>query len=308
MSVPMFRLQGRELAFTDDARRVLDEAARALGASPDVNEHALFGERLYGPIDTLARYQEWGQFFFTQERANPNEVIRIIRDPYAVTAFEVSPSGEFYFNRPGYSYATIEWHTFRAGLEVTWRQLKFSGFSILERKMREVAEELARKRDALRKAALDAAVASISNHSVSVSGGVLTKAAVDSVLVDAMSNGYQLTIAAINSGRVVDMTGWTVSNVPLWQMLPDDLSRDMFQNLWVSGYGGVNWLASPSVPYNTVYLSAGPAETGWEWQSSGGVTHASDVDIRKGADYHVWEQDVAVHVENPYAVYRIVIS
>lgn len=301
MAIPMFELSGGQLRFKEEARRSLDELLQEVGASTEVDQHTLLGQRIYGPIETLAQYQEWARPFFLQETAEPNEVIRVARDVYTVMTMSVSPDGEFLFNRPGYTFTTISWQTFRVGLEISWRQQRTSGFPLLERKMREVAAEIARARDGVRQEAMDTALGSISGHT---SSGAFTKAAVDAILKDARQNGFDITIAAINSGTALAMGDWTVSSTPLWQMAPEGVQEEMLTTLWFSRYGGVNWLASPFVPADKVYFSSGPEYTGWEWSSAANPSYVGGVDIRRRVDLHTWELDVAVHVENPYALYR----
>lgn len=305
----ILEIKGSELRFTDSAREDLDRLVKSTGeaSGPDAMElHRLMGAKLYGPISKLAHYQEWARFFFMQETGTINDQIRIVQDTYAAVVYETSPDGQFLFNRPGYTYATVEWQTVDAGMEISWRQMRMSGFNLLQTKMQEVAEEFARKFDAMRQNAMDVSCAATTGHFPTVSTTV-TKASVDSILKLARQAGFDIGVAAANSGTLMDMSSWTIAANSMWQAGFIDKGPELFTNLWVSNYGGVNWFASKDVPSNYIYFSAGADKTGWEWTGQAPIT-MSDVDVVHKVDQHVWEIDKAFRVENAYALYRLQIT
>jgi hypothetical protein len=220
----------------------------------------------------------------------------------------VTPDGQFFFQRPGFYYATISWTAVDAGLELLWWDMEYGGWPVMQKKMREVADELARKRDTKRKSALDTAVASISGHATTVSGGAMTKASIDALLKLARQNGFDISLIVVNNGTIMDMSDWTIiSGVSMWE-LDEAKARELFSNLYVANYGGCTWLASKEVDSTLVYMSSGASNTGWEWHRSGDPRTYSEVDITQKVDRHAWEELMALHVDNPYALWKLTIT
>lgn len=272
--------------------------------------HEAMGAAVREPIRQLARYKEWTHVFFTPWSLAPTDDNRIPLDNPIGAAFISSPEGRPMMVTPGVQLWTRpSFYEIKAGLRIHWNLLKTAGWPILARRLEEVADDLARRRDAKRKAFLDAGVAAVTGHAVSVSGGKFTKASLDSFIVAAAQIGFPITQGAINPARLMDMTGWTngsTSALPYF-WAPQETSNQVYRNLWAEGYANIRWFASISVPMDQIYLSGDPAEIGYD-QDHGAGTSASDVDIEEGVDLHMIREEHAHYIGNNYNVWKITIT
>lgn len=288
----------------------IQELMRKTGLSDRREDHELMAQGVREPIRTLARYKQWTNIFFVDWALGPAEDNRIPLDNPIGSAFISSPEGRPQYITPGVQqYTRPNFFETKAGLQIFWAQLRTAGWPILQRRMEEAADDLARRLDVKARAILDAAIATASGHRTSISGGSLTKAGLDSVLKSAAQIGFPIVQAAINPGRLMDMTGWTqgsTSAIPHF-FAPESAREQVFRQLWADGYGNIRWFISHSVPMNSVYLSGDPAAVGYH-QNHGQAQSASDIDIDLGLDKHVVRQEDAYYVGNQYNLWEVFIE
>lgn len=293
-----------------DALAAIMDAMRTLGGSSIKEEHALMGAAVREPIRQLARYKQYTNGFFSDWPLAPTDDNRIPLDNPIGVAFQTAPDG-----RPEMITLGIQLWTrpsffeTKSGLRVPWNLLQTAAWPVLRRRMEETADDLQRRLDNKAKAIMDTAIATASGHAVTISGGSLTKAGLDSVLKSAAQIGFPITQAAINPSRLMDMTSWTqgsTSAIPFF--FSDEASRgQVFRQLYADGYGNIRWLVSHSVPVNSIYLGGEPEEIGYH-QNHGAAQSMSEVDIEEGVDKHVVRQNDAYYVGNAYNLWSITIT
>jgi hypothetical protein len=288
----------------------VQEWMRQIGMSSKREDHELFAASILAPIRTLARYKAWTQIFFAPQTFAPTEDNRVALDNPIGNAFISSPEGRPQVLQPGAQlYTTPSFFEVAYTLEVQWNMLRTTGWAFLQRRLEECTDAMASRVDVKARAILDAAIATVSGHRTSVSGGVLTKAGVDSTLKEAAAIGFPIVQAAINPARLMDMTGWTngSDSAHAFFRAPEWARDQVFKQLWADGYGNIRWFISHSVPRNSIYLSGDPIEIGYH-QDRGMAQSASDIDIERRVDKHaVWEEH-AFYVGNAYNLWEIIIQ
>jgi hypothetical protein len=193
----------------------------------------------------------------------------------------------------------------RAGLEIPWDADKW-GWDVISKKMMEVAEEFARKRDDIRRPLLDSAAVSQAGHIPTVASA-LTKASVDSIVKSAAGVGFPVVQVAVNTGTMMDMSGWTLpSNSMIAGAVPERVGSDILTRLFTPGYADLNWIVNHTIPSDYLYFSGPPAQVGYEFM--GGVRSASDQDIDHDLDKHNWRQEVAAYLGGSHNVWRLQIT
>ncbi len=279
---------------------------REIGNTQDVDMHTALGAAVREPIRTLARYKAWTQIFFAEDPRGPADDNRIPVDQPIGKAYATSPEGRPQLVRLGaQQWVRPTFSMLSTGLEVPWGILKTAGWAVLSRRMEESSDDLARKMDTKAKTALVAAL--LAGQTVSSSGSLL-KSAVDYVIKQSTMQGFPVVQAAINTARMMDMTGWTNgSTSALPYIWGPDKGDELFRNLFAQGYGNINWFLSHSVPYTEVWLSGAPAEVGYH-QTHGAPQSASQVDVMRMVDQHITYQDDAWYVGNAYNVWKIEIT
>lgn len=283
----------------------LDAIARQTGISTNKGDHELLGQQLADPIRQVADYVAWTEQFFLRKNYQDAEDNRVPVDSYLAVGFYTSPTGQVHYVRPGRAYVRPDFASISAGIEIGWRTQAQAGWNLLARKQLEASEELARKTDSLAQTALDASITTSGNTTATAAGGVLTKAAVDTAFATMAARGFPCKVVAVNSADAMDMTNWTLAN-SLLRWTPDQVEALTTRLYWAS-YGGATWYASPWVPASTVYLSAGPEKTGYH-QVRGGIITASDINIDKLIDKHIYYKEDAFYVANDYALHTITVT
>jgi len=297
--------QRGELIITAAGKQQINALLRRVGRSTDVNMHHQLAAALIEPIRKIAPYVEWTQTFFVQRNLKDGEDPALPLDDYTCAAFYTGPTGQALFTRPGRRYFRPDFTMIDVGLAIGWDDMANAGWDVLARKQVECAEELARKRDALAQAVLDAAVSSVAGHTPTVASS-MTKAAVDSIFASANAAGWQITQVVINTGRAMDMTSWTWPADGMWLTGPER-GEEILRQGYISNYGGAAWIARHTVPSNYVYFSVAPSMVGVKTQL-GDTRTASDVDIYKKEDHYVWDERLSYAVLNEYGLWRLEIT
>lgn len=257
------------------------------------------------PIRKVADYLEWTQHFFVPRSDPPGSFIRIVQDEYTAYAFMSSPDGGIMYTRPWRKYTTMEWRQIRCGMEFEWNIADW-GWDVVSAKLLEVAEELARRRDELRQPLLNAAAQSQAGHVPTVAT-TMTKAAIDSIIKTSTTNGFPVTQVAVNSGTLMDMSGWTLpANSMIAGSVPTEVGGSILTKLYNPGYGSLAWIANHTIPSNYLYFSGPANKVGWFW--SQGVRNVSEQDIDRDVDKHTWRQEVGAHVEGSHWVWRLEVT
>lgn len=302
--------KGGQWVMSAEDRREIDALLSRVGNSGDTDVHKLLAQKIIPPIKQIADYTEWTRGFWMSEDIGYNEVLRIAVDNPSMIALYTSPNGEVFYTRPGRTtYLSPEFSMIDCGLEIGWDDMAAAGWDIFGQKVKEAGEELARKRDAAAQVVLDAAVATVSGHSTTVTGGAMTKASVDAIFRLAATANWKITTVTMNSGDIMDMTDWVWSaSNGLWANNAPELTDQILRQFYVNNYGGANWLAYHTAPASKVYFTAEPATSGaYRWRR-GGMRTASDVDIDKKVDKHTWDEKWGHYWGNCYSVWGLTIS
>lgn len=272
--------------------------------------HANLAQGAREPISKLARYKSWTSMFFEDDPRGYGEDNAIPVDEQLGFAAISSTDG-----RPEMvTLGLTQWlrpifFEIKSGLRVPWATLKSAQWPVLRRLMERTADDLARKRDAKAKAVLDAQVAVVAGHAVNVSGGLLTKVAIDNIVKTSAEIGFPVTQVAINPSRLMDMTGWTngsTASLPYF-WTTERMGEQVFRQLYADGYANLRWFPTHSLAKNEIYLSGEPSELGYH-QHHGGADARSDVDIEEGVDKHVIREDHAYVQLNEYNIWKITIT
>jgi hypothetical protein len=308
--VDQIEYKNGQFTMTASARDRINAMMAEVGQSSDDKLHKLMATTIIGPIKQMADYIEWTGMFFQDQDVKPGEIVRIAKDSPVQLAFYTSSDGQVLFVRPGRgTYSTIDFQMVDAGMEVGWDDLTEAGWNVLEAKMKEVAMEFARKRDAAGLAVLDAACDVVTNHNPSVSGGKMTRTAVDAVFRLAAPTGFKISNVVLNPATMMDQAAWTFASATgMWNKLSDSTGDGALRNFSVSGYGGANWYTFAGCPASKVFFTATPAEMGAYRFRKGGMRTASDVDITRKVDLHTWDEKYGFYLGNPYSVYCLDIT
>lgn len=266
----------------------VDELLRQYGTAIDNDiraEHTALAASIVEPILQAVPYVRWTNQFYTQVAYGDLEDNRIPVEYYVTTAWESGPDAEALFVRPGFAWTRPSFHMYQTGIEMPWSVIAKSGWNILSRMMRRATEEIARKVDLAALSAMDVAIDALAGQGTVVAGGLMTKAGIDAVIKAANTAGFPMATMVVNSGTATDMAAW--SGGPFYNAaLPPETTRSILQTLYLGDYGGLRVLTNPFVPATLIYLGGDANAIGYEQVRGTGRT-ASDVDIRKGFDYHV---------------------
>ena len=303
-----FDFQKGRFVASEDALKHINLLLRQTGDSGDQETHKAMASTIIGPVLQIAEYEEWTSIFFAEQPVGDGEIVRIAYHKPVSTALFTSLNGEPLFSRPSRRYGSIEYSSIDAGLEIGWDDMRNAGWNVLERCIMDTGSELARKRDAMGKAILDAA-ATASSHTSNSTGSAMSKDAVDLVFKSAAGLGWKIDRVAINSGTIMDMTNWVLPANSMWRdSVPSGMGEQVVLNGYVSNYGGASWYAKTSVPSDKIYFSASPQKTFAKKFTRGDRRQASDINIFKRTDYHVWDETLSYYILNPYPIWCVTIT
>jgi hypothetical protein len=283
------------------------ELMRETGRTMDREVHRAMGEALLPPIRTLARYKSWTQEFFLHQAFELGEDNKIALDAPLGAAFLSAPGGRVEYVTPGVQrYTRPTFVEISGAVLIHWSTLEFAKWNVLQRRLEEVADAMAQKKDEIARPVLETAASSVSHNTTASSSW--TKASMDYVIAQSAAIGFPVTHVAINPARVTDMASWTngtTSALPVF-FSPESAREEVYKQLWFSGYGNLRYFLSKDVPTNMIYLAGDPPETGYT-QSHGAIRSVSDMKVEDRADVHLFWEDFACYVGNPYNVWTIKI-
>lgn len=281
-------------------------AQYAKGGAEARDDHALLGQAIVEPIVQVVPYMElYAPVFFDEVTYGSLDDNSIPVEDTVAMGFETHQDGAVQFVRSGFSWTRPDFTTFDTGIEVPWEALRKAGWNFLARQMKRATEELARKRDVMAKGVMDTAFINNPSLGYNVTGGKLTKAAVDSVLKAKAQIGFPVRRVLVNSGTIMDMASFTW---PTGLYLPDQEAREIIKNLYIGNYGGAEWYINPFAPTDTVYFGGLPNQIGWH-QLRGAVSTASDVDITNKVDKHaIYDAEHAFYIGNVWTLAKLTIG
>jgi hypothetical protein len=281
------------------------------GAGADNAERAALIAAVMEPIAQVVDYMEMYSIFLVPWQIGDTEDPRIPVEDIVTLAWETHEDSEVLYLRPGFLWTRPDFTRFDTGVEIHWETIAKAGWNVLARQMKRAAEALARKRDEFLHGALINAM--LPANVVTVAGGTITKASVDSVLKAAATIGFPMTTALVNPGIMMGMGNfnWTnsTSSAPNpGLLLPPDVANEILRTLMFLDYGGVKWYTNPFAPVTEVLFSGAPANTGYH-QTRGDVKSASDMDITEKVDRHaIYDQEHAAFIQNAYNLRQLVIT
>ena len=264
-------IEGKEVKGNDVKASVYNQAdvdaflagfanASAVGEMGFRQAHEMLGQTIMEPILQVVPYKEiYAPVFFQDWPIGYIEDNAIPVEDTVSIAWETHQNGEVQFVSSGYSWTRPGFVTYDTGIEVKWEALKKAGWNFLSRQMSRATEDLARKRDVLAKAALDAAI--LASHGYNVTGGALTKAAVDAVIRDQASIGFPVQRVLVNPGTLMDMATFTWGGTGYF--IPPEEARELLRTLHIMNYGGAEWYSNPFVPTDVLYFGGAPNQIGW---------------------------------------------
>jgi hypothetical protein len=301
----LLKIENGNIAVAQENLPYIEKLMRAAGADYSEQLHLLVGQGIREPIRQLAAYKSWTDMFFMLWPIGPKEDNKIPVDRPIAAAWITHGEGEALFVRPHTEWARPDWVMIDAAVEIPWDVMEAAGWPILNRKLTEAAEEMARQKDTQAQTILNAAVTGVAGHVFTVAGAI-TKVSIDAVFAAAAAIGFPIKQVAIGGGTVLAMRGWTGSTFGL-EALPEAEVRDLLYRGYLGEYGGAAWYAHHSVPTNYVYFSGPPDEVGYH-QIKGGTRVASDVDITQRIDLHTMDEKHAWYVGNAYSLWRLQIT
>lgn len=277
---------GQFIVSAEQAKEIQRLVVEAL-ESEKPEAHQMVATTILGPLQTYAAYESWLEGVLMPQTRDFQDNIKIAKDQKSVIAFSTSPTGAPLYTRPGRSYTDVGYEFYDVGLQMGFYDAKLFGWPVMEKKIKEKGEEMARKRDTIRKAALDTAVEALSGHTATVAT-TMTKASIDAILKLAAAAGYTITNVRINPSRIMDMTSWAWPSDSMWRNLGADKAEQVFRQGFVTGYGGARWQTGLQVPVNYIYLFAEPSKIGWEWSFVDHPKTWTQRDINTKSDYYLY--------------------
>jgi len=281
--------------YLPEVNRLLREVARG-----DDTMRQRFIAAMTEPILKIIPYVSLYDRFFVPKTYTMQEDTLHPTETVINVAVESHPQAEVMFNQPNFLFTRPTYTTFQTGVKIPWGLLETAGWDLLGRQMNQVMWELTRKRDAKAKTTIDNAVPT--SHKLTHTGG-LVKATVDTVIRKSNEIGFPVTQAVINPGRLMEAQSWN------WVMptIPEDVARELINNLYYGNYGGINWFVNPNAVVNTIYFGGPPEMIGWHDQKGDERTDR-DTDITKGEDIvAIRDRQHAYTVENDLSLWTVAI-
>jgi hypothetical protein len=271
----------------------LDAMIKSLALGSDSAARGRFLAAMTAPIQQIIPYVSLYDRFFVSNTFGLGEDVLHPTETVINIAYESHPQAEVFLNQPNFLFTRPTFTTFNSGVRIPWDLLATAGWNLLERQMNYVSWELARKRDAKAKTAIDNAITA--GHNLTHTGG-LVKTSVDFIIRESNEIGFPVKQAVINPGRLMEMQAWT------WVMptLSPEVANQLVYNFYVGNYGGVDWFVNPNAPADTVYLGGAAEQIGWH-DLKGSPRTDRDTDVTKGEDFvvmrdplHAWTVEVAL--------------
>ena len=268
-------------------------------------QQQVLAQTIVEPIQQVVPYVEMFDMFFVNVNYGDLEDNAVPIEDTVALAWETHADSSAEFVRVG----SITWsrpslQMWDYGIAVPWDGQRFIGWNFLARQMKRAAEALAKKRDAVARYTLDAAITATGGHYPGT-GALLTKAVVDAIVKGSSAIGFPVTRALINTGTVTDMATWLPSTV--LAQYPQAVGEEILTNLYFSNYGGIEWFANPYAPTGYVYFGGQPDQIGWH-QTKGSIRTVSDVDIVYNRDLHkVLDAYHGWYVGNAWTLWRLTL-
>lgn len=281
-------------------QRDLDSMLRNI-STLSAQDHQDLAAAIVEPIQKVVPYLEIYSNAFVNVNYGELEDNSIPVEDIVTIAWETHLDGAARPTRPGFSWTRPSFVFFDTAIEMPWATARYAGWNILARSMKRATEDLARKRDQLAGNVWDAAV--LPAHVVTITGGALTKAGVDSVIQSAMNSGFPVKRAIANPGTLAKMASFTWPNNLSGERVDQLLTKFMFTD-----YGGVQWELNPFFTTSEVRFYGDASEVGYH-QTQGSVRNASQVDIINKRDiYLIEDAGHAYTVQNDATLWQIMIT
>jgi hypothetical protein len=305
------RIQAGEIVTTPEQRRALEELMRQAFGDRRREEIQALAQAITEPIRVISEYRAAFDDVLVTRDIQPGEDARVPLEQYDVIAWETGPRGTPMAVQVGLTWKQITPVFVETGFEITRLQRLVIPWDEVARKTQRAGEELARKRDKLTVNTLLAAANSV-GHVVNVTGGVLTRSAVEQVFKDAARIGYKITRVKVNSADVLAMrsggNGWAADP---FRVTDSALGNRLLREGFLGEYGGAEWQATPSVPGHItgtqdglVFFLADPDMLGYRlyWER---VRPRVFEDVVHDTARYFFREVFGQLVVNPYAVWVI---
>lgn len=280
------------------------------GGATDQDRQALIAA-VMEPIAQVINYMQMYDIFYMPWGLAEGEDNKIPLEDIVTLAWETHEDSAVLFVRPGFLWTRPDFVTFDTGVEIHWETMARAGWNVLSRQMQRAAEALARKRDEFLRGALLGAM--LPQNITLVTGGTITKAAIDAIQIAASTIGFPMTQAVINPGILMGMGNFNWSNSSSGTpnpglILPPEVANGLLRTLVFLEYAGITWYSNPFAPVTEVLFGCAPTFIGYH-QTMGEMKSAADVDIVEKVDRHaIYDQYHAAYVQNPYALRKLTIA
>lgn len=271
------------------------------------NSHQMVAQVLTPAVRQVAAYASWTDLLFNQMSLGFTERPSIPIEHYTAQAWYSTPSGTALYTEPGDTYATVQPRMITTGVRYNWYDIMATPWDKLSAHIARSGEEMARKRDNLAKAVLDAFFAANPARSVNSTGGVLTRSSVDLVIENAEGAHWPVSIAVLSKRRALDMAKWTNVANALWQPLPTSYADSIIREGYVTFYGGVQWVIREWCPSDEVYLVGDPAASGMHHCIFGDSRSDTADDIDNATTRIVWREHHGYTIVGGMSLWRIKI-
>ena len=291
-------MQASAAQWQGDVQHILSELSTL-----SAEDHLALAAAIVEPIEKVVPYVEMYNVFYQDVNYGDLEDNAIPVEDTVTIAWETHQDGAARPVRSGFSWTRPEFTTYDTAIEVPWAMARKAGWNFLARQMRRATEDLARKRDEKAKNIFVAALPAA--NVVTVSGGALTKASVNTVIKTSKDNGFPVLRALANPGTLSDMADFVW---PVGLNLPDARAEQMLTTMYLTNYGGVDWYVNPHAPTDRIKFAGSPAQVGWH-QTRGSVRNSSDIDILNKRDlYLIEDQEHAYFIGNDISLWEIRIT
>lgn len=272
-------------------------------SSLSAQDHLELASAIVEPIEKVIPYTEMYNQFYQPVSYGDREDNSLPVEDIVTMAWETHMDGAARFTRPGFLWTQPTFVTFDTAIEMPWALARKAGWNVLARTMKRAVEGLARKRDERSLNVYTAAL--LPSHVLTISGGVLTKAAVNTVIKASRDIGFPVLRALANPGTLADMSDFVW---PVGVNLPPARAEAILTTMYLNDYGGVDWFANANHPTDRVRFAGSPAQVGWA-QTRGSVHNSSDVDLTNKRDlYLIEDMEYAFYIGNDLPLWEIRIT
>jgi hypothetical protein len=272
--------------------------------SPDNNE--LFAYQVVEPIREVKEYSRWTLPFFRRVPEDLMNPRRFASDSYTAVSFTMSPDGNPRMVRPARTtYQGVEPIRYETGLEFDLDQVRNAGWPIVEAKVKESGEELARDEDTAAYAVMTAAVAVLGGDYEATVSTSLTRLSFKGVVQTAIDQAFPVNFCVINTGTAMDMAEWTVPANSAYQ-LPTDMGREVVMgNGYLTTVNNIKIYVHTDAPSSEIWFGHMEKQ---DFELFWMEDRATETHPVQRSTQMVWWEDVNHYIQSNYRLRKLTIT